>query len=99
MTGATEVWAEVLRVGGALLEGAQAALDAPLDGPALPASLLALAGAAALVAWRSADAGWPADAAAARAPAGWAGDAALEGALDHGDGAGVLDLATPGGGE
>lgn len=99
MSGASEAVAEVLRLGGALVDGARAALDAPLDGPGLPISLLALAGAAALVAWRSADDGWPADAAVARAPVGWSGDAGLEGALDHGDPSGVLDLATPGGGE
>jgi hypothetical protein len=93
---------EVLRLTTALFDGARAALEAPLDGPALPVlSVLALGGLAALTAWRSADAGWPADAAVAHAaPSGWSGDAAVRGAL--GDAAGdaaALGVVTPGGGE
>lgn len=90
---------EVLRLTTALVEGARAALEAPLDGPALPGlSVLALGGVAALVAWRSADAGWPADATASRAPTGWSGDAATRAALGEHDDA-VMSVVTPGGAE
>lgn len=101
MSGMSGAVSEILRLTAALLDGARAALDAPLGGPALPVlSVLALGGLAALVAWCSADAGWPADAALSRVPAGWRGDPALRGALgDAGDASGVMGVTTPGGGE
>lgn len=92
---------EVLRLTTALFDGARAALDAPFDGPALPVlSVLTLGGVAALVAWRSKDAGWPADGAVSHAPSGWSGDASLRGALgEPREGAGAMGVVTPGGGE
>jgi hypothetical protein len=92
--------ADVLRLTNVILDGARGALDAP--GHAAPLSLAALAGLAALVAWRTrARLAWPAAPARGGATpvAAWTPDASCAGAAKDVGPRGVLDVATPGGGE
>lgn len=90
--------AEVLRLSGSVVDGARALLEAPGFEPLPVASALLLAGLGVALVWRRPEAGWPSTDGAARVPGGWSPDGGMRAATGF-DAAGVLDAATPGGGE